>query len=183
MVFAEWVYYALAETGSDYVGANMVELYYPENVPNDEEEEISHNALLLKVISGDEGLNNPESLLSNALSSRLDDNYDDVSSNQQVSGGNLRNVFASTEGFENVGFLVYFYSETEYYIFTYDNRDTSSLGKKIEVYKTIAVYQDGEWVLKGGYEGTAITVEYDGKTNGPYKNTIAFNSWLPVENV
>ena len=150
----------------------MEEFYYQENVPGDEKNELSHNALLLKIVDEDEGINNPNSLLSQAVEKRFKDDYDTVASNQQVSGGNLRNVFSSVDGFENVGFLIEYINAEEYYIYTYDNRNTTKTGSTISVFVTQTKYVNGEWRLYGGVEGTAEVCQYDGKTNGPYKNTI-----------
>ncbi len=157
---------------------NIEEFYYAENVPDDEEEELSHNALLLKVVDNVEGLNNPNSLLSQAVKNRFEDNYDTVSSSQQVSGGNLRNVFSSIEGFQYVGFLIEYVNDEEYYIYTYDHRDTTDLNAPVDTYLTHLHLRDGKWVLSGGFAGTAISCKYDGKTNGPYKNTINPDSFL-----
>ena len=127
----------------------------------------------MEIISDDNGLNNPNSLLSKAVKERFEDNYDNVSSNQQVSGGNLKNQFSNIEGFENVGFLIVFISDDEYYVYSYDNRDTTSIDKTIDTYLThIHRNQEGLWYLHGGYEGTAVTCKYNGGTTGKYKNTI-----------
>ena len=158
-----------------YLG--MEEFYYAENVPDDEEENLSHNNLLTKIVDVTDGLNNPNSLLSKALKERFED-YDNVSSNQQVSGGNLRNKFAEVDGYEYVGFLIVYKSEDHYEIYTYDNRDTVKLNISVPTYLTNVYLRNGEWVLSGGYEGTAVSVVYDGKTNGPYKNTINPDSFL-----
>lgn len=160
----------------------MEEFYYQENVPGDGKNELSHNALLLKIVDEDEGINNPNSLLSKALEKRFKDGYDTVASNQQVSGGNLRNVFSSVDGFENVGFLIEYINAEEYYIYTYDNRDTVNLRVSIPTYLTHAHMREGKWVLSGGFEGTAITCVYDGKTNGPYKNTINPDTYIRNQN-
>ena len=158
--------------------ATIEDFYYPENLPDDEDDELNHNSLLEKIISFSEGINGSNTLLSKAIKDRKSDDYDDVCSNQQVSGGNLKNQFSNVDGFENVGFLIYFYSETEYYIFTYDNRETTSTGKYIETFLTKAIYKDGVWVLSGGYQGSAKVIKYDGKTNGPYKNVIDHSTWV-----
>ena len=173
-VNAIWHYAGGGVEGRSVQQNLMIEdFYYAENVPDDNKEELSHNALLMKIISDVDGLNNPNSLLSQAVRKRFDNNYDTVSSNQQVSGGNLKNTFSNIEGFENVGFLIVYVEEDEYYIYTYDNRDTQSTGKTIDTYLThIHKSSDGVWYLAGGYEGTAETCVYDGQTTGKYKNTI-----------
>ena len=155
----------------------MEEFYYAENVPDDEEENLSHNNLLVKIVDVTDGLNNPNSLLSKALKERFEE-YDNVSSNQQVSGGNLRNKFAEVDGYEYVGFLIVYKSDDHYEIYTYDNRDAVKLNISVPTYLTNVYLRDGKWVLSGGYEGTAVSVVYDGKTNGPYKNTINPGSFL-----
>lgn len=160
---------------------SIEDFYYPENLPTDDEGELYHGGLLELVISEDEGINNPNSLLSNAIEARREDYKNNVSSNQQVSGGNLKNTFSTAEGFEYVGFLLVFDSDTQFSIYTYDNRLTHSKGEEIETYKTYAILKEGKWVLYGGYKGVATVDAYDGKTNGPYKNTIAPASWVRVD--
>ena len=157
------------------------DFYYAENLPSDEKGELYHGGLLEKIISNTEGINNPNSLLSNAIETRKEDYKNNVSSNQQVSGGNLKNTFSTVEGFEYVGFLLVFDSETQYSIYTFDNRLTQKRGDEIEAYKTYAILKEGVWVLYGGYKGVATVDVYDGKTNGPYKNTIAPASWRQVD--
>ena len=83
----------------------------------------------------------------------------------------VKNVFSTIEGFEYVGFLICYISDEEYYVYTYDHRDTSKIGVTVDTYLTHLHLREGKWVLSGGYAGTAISCQYDGKTNGPYKNT------------
>lgn len=178
-VSAEWQYAkAPAENKDLAIYALMADFYYPENLPDDDYDQLAYSTLLEKIISKDVGLNNSNSLLSKALEDRLEELEDDVSSNQKVSGGNLRNVFGKVVGYENVGFLIYFYSDTIYYIYTFDNRSTTKTDVRIETYLTIAEYYNGQWILKGGYKGSAVTCKYDGSTNGPYKNTIDYSTWI-----
>lgn len=160
---------------------NVADFYYPENLPTDIEGELYHAGVLEKIVSFDEGINQPNSLLSKAIEDRKSDNKDNVSSNQQVSGGNLKNTFSTIEGFENVGFVIHFDSDTQYSIYTYNNNDTNTTGVYIEVYKTYAILKDGVWVLSGGYRGEAKVVSYDGKTNGPYKRVIDPATWSKVD--
>lgn len=182
-VTAMWQYYGSVEDLTHIQQAVAIEeFYYSENLPDDEEGNLSHNSLLEKVVSKVEGINNSDSLLSQAINNRLEDNHDEISSNQQVSGGNLKKVFSTVEGFEYVGFLLVYKSETEYNIYTYDNRDTDKVGNTIVVYKTNIYLRDGVWVLSGGYEGTAEVCKYDGKTNGPYKNTINPSTFVRKQN-
>jgi hypothetical protein len=179
-VYAMWNYFGLpADPHNQNFVIGIKDFYYPENLPDDEEGELYHGGLLEKIISVEEGLNGTNTLLTNAVNDRKEDKKDTVSSNQQVSGGNLKNKFSTVEGFENVGFLIHFYSDTVYHIYTFDNRDTSNTGLTITVYKTNAEKnEDGVWVLKGGYKGTAVVEKYDGKTNGPYKNSINPLTWI-----
>ena len=160
-VKAIWKFYdGLANNASNDYNVLIEEFYYAENVPDNEESELSHNALLLKIIDKKEGINNPDSLLSEALKKRFNDNYTTVSSNQQVSGGNLRNTFSNVDGFENVGFLIVYVSDDVYEIYTYDNRNTTKTGSTISVFVTQTKYGNGEWRLYGGVEGTAEVCKY-----------------------
>lgn len=182
-VSAIWNFYGLAaDTRNESMIHQIEDFYYPENLPTDEEGELYHGGLLDKIISADEGLNGSNTLLTKAVNDRKEDNKNTVCSNQQVSGGNLKNKFSTVEGFENVGFIIHFYSDTVYHIYTYDNRDTTAMGNDIVTYKTTAEKnEEGIWVLKGGYKGVATVVSYDGKTNGPYKNVINPLSWVKDE--
>lgn len=177
-VNALWTYFNDVETVSNAQNFLMEEFYYVENVPDDEEHEISHNALLQKIVDKEEGLNNPNSLLSRAVRDRFEDDYNTVSSNQKVTGGNLKNVFSTIEGFEYVGFLIVKINDKEYYVYTYDNRNTTSIGRTIETYLTHLHLREGVWILSGGFQGTAVTIKYDGQTNGPYKNTINHTTFV-----
>ena len=171
-VCALWTYYDNASPLYSEQNMNLEEFYYAENVPDDGEHELSHNALLQKIVDEDDGLNNSRSLLSQAVEDRFGDGYTHVSSNQKVSGGNLKNVFSNIDGFENVGFLICYITEEEWYVYTYDNRQTTSIGEVIETYLTHLHLREGKWVLSGGFQGSAKVIRYDGQTNGPYKNTI-----------
>ena len=178
-VFAFWKYATgVVDDNTLPYQLHIEEFYYAENVPDDEEHELSHNALLMKIVDPVEGLNNPKSLLSNAVEDRFDDGYDNVSSSQQVSGGNLKKVFSTIKGFEYVGFLIVYVTDEEYYVYTYDHRDTSKIGVTVDTYLTHIHLRDGKWVLSGGFEGTAISCVYNGKTNGPYKNTINPDTYI-----
>ena len=170
--FALWTYYDNASPLYSEQNMNLEEFYYAENVPDDGEHELSHNALLEKIVDFNYGLNNYNSLLSKAVRERFGDGYDRVSSNQQVSGGNLKNVFSNIDGFENVGFLIYYVNDEEYYVYTYDNRETTKIGSTIETYLTHLHLREGKWILSGGFEGSATVCSYNGNTSGKYKNTI-----------
>ena len=55
-VNALWSYAtALAESKTNEYTCEIIDFYYPDNVPDDGEEELSHNSLLMTIISSDEG--------------------------------------------------------------------------------------------------------------------------------
>lgn len=172
--------YATADPGEAKLSFRyeIEDFYYPEDVPEDEENEESHNNLLQKIVDFEDGINNPNSLLSNALKDRMDDLKNNVCSNQQVSGGNLKNKFSNVDGYENVGFLIVFDSDVEYSVYTYRNQDTNRIGDIIETYLTKVYYRNGKWILSGGWKGQAEVTRYDGKTNGSYKNVIDYKTWI-----
>lgn len=160
----------------------IVDIYYPENVPDDPDADLSHHTLLQRIISPEVGINNPNSLLSDAIEKRINvEEKNTVNSGQQVSGGNLKNTFGNILGYEYVGFLIVMTSDTVYDIYTYDNRDTQKVNRIISVFWTQAVKVDGTWVLRGGKEGTATTITYDGNISGKYKNTINPTSFKELE--
>ena len=165
-------------TNNDVV---LADLYYPENVPDDPDADLSHNTLLQLIVSETVGINNPNSLLSQSIDKRLENSKDNVCSSQQVTGGNLKNTFGNVPGYEYVGFLIVMREENEYDIYTYDHRDAENINSRITVYHTRIVKDNGEWVLRGGREGSAIATVYDDKTNGKYKNTIAHSTFILAE--
>ena len=181
-VFALWSYFdAPADAQQSNFQHGIADIYYNENVPDDDEEELNHGLLLEKIASFDEGINNPDSLLSKAIRDRLGEEADTVSSNHNVTGGNLKNQFSNIEGFENVGFLIHMESSDKYAIYTYKNEDTLRLNVRIEAFKTYANLIDGTWILHGGYQGSAIVIKYDANTNGKYKNCIDPETWIQAE--
>lgn len=159
----------------------LADLYYAENVPDDPDADLSHHTLLQLIVSETVGLNNPNSLLSGAVEDRLDRNKNNVCSSQQVTGGNLKNTFGNVLGYEYVGFLIVMREDNEYDIYTYDHRDAENINSRIVVYHTRTVCENGKWVLRGGKEGTAIATVYDDKTNGKYKNTISYTTFVLSE--
>lgn len=173
-ICASWQYSSgLVDSTSIRNDVELADLYYPENVPDDSENELSHHALLKLIVSETVGLNNSNSLLSRAVNDRIEDNKNNVSSSQQVTSGNLKNTFGNVSGYEYVGFLIVMTSDSLYDIYTYDHRDAENINTRIETFHTRAVLEDGKWVLRGGKQGSAIATVYDGKTNGKYKNTIS----------
>lgn len=182
VVYAVWNYENIAyvSTVIEPFAPSITDFYYPENLPTDTEGELYHGGVLEKIVSADEGLNAPGSLLIDAIETRKKEYKDSVSSSQQVKGGNLKNIFSTIEGFENVGFVIHFDSDTQYSIYTYNNKETNTEDVYIETYKTYALLKEGTWVLAGGYKGEAIVINYDGNTSGPYKNAIDPDTWRPT---
>ena len=90
-VSAVWNYFELSPDDQEVnLNIGCEDFYYPENLPDDEEGELYHGALLERIISVEDGLNGPDSLLSKAVAERKEDKKDNVCSNQNVLGGNLK---------------------------------------------------------------------------------------------
>ena len=98
--------------------------------------------------------------------------------------------FAGSRGYENLGFFIYYGPDIEHAseittieIYTYALSDTDGrIGEYIETYKTIAEYTNGNWVLRGGWKGSAPIVLYgNSNTTGKYKNVIDPLLWVKAE--
>ena len=111
--------------------------------------------------------------------------HNGVGSSTKYNGITLRD-FAGSKGYENLGFFIY-YGEgindaseiTSIEIYTYVLSDTTrGQGEYIEVYKTIAQYANGSWILRGGWKGIAPIIVYgNSNTTGKYKNVIDPLKW------
>ena len=181
------------------------EWYYEENLPGggeDAEEDfndgISHAGLIQDILD-DISLyfSNDDSKIMHAIEGAIDyeDNngsdkdHDGIGSSVKYNGETLRD-FAGSRGYENLGFFIYYGPDIEdaseittIEIYTYYLSDTDGrIGEYIEVYKTIAEYSNGNWILRGGWKGSAPIVHYgNSNTTGKYKNVIDPLLWVKDE--
>ena len=91
-----------------------------------------------------------------------------VYSNQKVSGGNLKHMLVSDSSMEKLDFAVKYETDTFFSTYTFESKylyDTYYVGQTIDVYKTDMVCENGVWIAKRSYKGTAklALVKADGK--------------------
>ena len=104
------------------------------------------------------GLNSSKDTLEKAVLENLL-----VHSSQNVSGGNLKHLFTTSESKE-LDFLVKYISDTEFHLFMYEHQATISglVGvTNIVVYKTIVVYENKEWIGQQSKVGYAKLAYFD----------------------
>ena len=206
-VSASWVLSRGEPSPKDIdMSLSVADWYFPENLPgggeNAEEDfnnGISHAGLLQDIIDDIQKYSptDNDSDIMGAIDGAIEyeqqngssNDHNGVGSSTKYSGISLRD-FAGANGYENIGFFIYYgpgvedASEiTRIEIYTYTLSDTlQSIGKYIEVYKTIAELVNGTWVLKGGWQGTAPIVIYgNSNTTGKYKNVINPLKWTKTE--
>ena len=200
-VSASWIFGKgdVIETYDD-VSLSINEWYFPENLPgggeNAEEDfndGISHAGIIQDIIDDISKYSptNNDSMIMDVIDGEIESSsqHNGVGSSTKYNGVTLRD-FAGAAGYENLGFFIYYgpdvndVSEVKTIeIYTYTLSDSSkSVGTYIEVYKTIAEYKDGVWVLRGGWKGTAPVVKYgNSNTTGKYKNVINPLKWTKDE--
>ena len=180
--FGAWVYSGMAPNPTNQdVGINIEDWYYnftPSEGDPDYNPQENHDTLLQQIISETKGINgSASSLLNSAINGRKPD-YEDVTSNAHVTGGNLKNQFDFNTSFGKLDFLINFRDPNRYEIYTYSSSvQNMDVGDLIEVYQTYAVLKDGKYVLSGGYKGYAPVAKYDGKTQGNKNMTIDESRW------
>ena len=206
-VSASWFFAQGDATGDDIsLSMGVSEWYFPENLPgggeNAEEEfddGISHAGIIQDIIDDIEKYSptNNDSSIIGAIEGAIEaeqqngssKDHNGVGSSTKYNGISLRD-FAGANGYENLGFFVYYGPDVEdvseittLEIYTYALSDTTqSVGRYIEVYKTIAELVDGTWRLRGGWKGTAPIVKYgNSNTTGKYKNVIDATLWVKTE--
>ena len=201
-VSAAWVYTeGPPEPTHENHNLNINEWYYEENLPGggenaeeDFDDGISHAGLIQDIVD-DISLffENDDSIIMEAIQGAIDEeknngssrDHNGVGSSTKYNGITLRD-FAGSRGYENLGFFIYYgegindVSEiTSIEIYTYVLSDTGrGQGEYIEVYKTIAQYVNGSWILRGGWKGIAPIIIYgNSNTTGKYKNVIDPLKW------
>ncbi len=162
---AEWIYPDMSlslEKDSD-INVELIEFEYtPEEIlpggNNNEQVQVGQNHLLLIKNVVDHvtyGLNATSKPIVREL---LEDGATAVYSNQNVSGGNLKHMLIQDSSMEALDFAVKYETSTFYSTFTFESKwisSNSNVGKEIDVYKTDMIYENGTWVAKRSYKGTA----------------------------
>ncbi len=208
-VYATWTYSdgPAADVSNNNMVMNLTEWYYETNLPgggedgeDDFNEGYSHADLIRDIINDIKKDNPNTTTIESDIKSALDDcivleqnngstkDHDGIGSSVKYGAGNIRD-FAGSRGYENVGFFIYYgpgitdiSQVTSMEIYTFSLSDSAySIGRYITVYKTTITFQDGEWIIRGGYEGTAAIEKYgNSNTVGKYKNVIDPDTWMRV---
>lgn len=98
-----------------------------------------------------------------------------VYSDQNIQGGNLKNLFQNS-AVKNLAFVMQYSTDTEIFCFTFKNDDRTNATAdvtKIEVYKTVYKKVNNRWETEYAYKGYA-TVVYVSSIS---KNSIDVLSW------
>ena len=187
---AEWMYPDMSltlENGLD-VNVDLIEFEYtPEEIlpggDNNEQVQVGQNHLLLIKNIVDHvtyGLNATSKPIVKEL---LEAGATAVYSNQNVSGGNLKHMLIQGSSMEALDFAVKYENATFYSAFTFESKwinSNSYIGQEIEVYKTDMIYENGTWVAKRSYKGTAKVARVTAK-NKQIVNIDVF-SWTQTTN-
>ncbi|MBQ3066412.1 MAG: hypothetical protein IJD18_00130 [Clostridia bacterium] len=164
---AQWIYPDLSLSLGDSNGANITLQefeYTPDEVlpggdQNDQEVEVgqNHNSLIDRIVNHvTYGLNATKKPIVKDL--LLEDGLKAVYSNQTVSGGNLKHILIDDASMEALDFAVKYETDTFLTAYTFASKylTSSQVGQTIEVYKTDIVLENGTWVAKRSYKGTAV---------------------------
>ena len=149
---------------------NLVEFEYtpdevlPGGSANDQEVIVGNNHMMLIKNIVDHvtyGLNATSKPIVREL---LEKGANVVYSNQSVSGGNLKHMLLNDSSMEALDFAVKYETSSFYTAYTFASKYLSSsyIGTTIEVYKTDLVYENGKWVAKRSYLGTAKVARVTG---------------------
>ncbi len=161
---AEWLYPDMSLSFEKDVDVNvgLTEFEYtPEEVlpggDNNEQVQVgeNHMTLINNIVNHvTYGLNATSKPIVREL---LEDGVPVVYSNQNVSGGNLKHMLINDSSMEALDFAVEYETDTFYTAYTFASKHliSSSVGSTIDVYKTDIVYEQGRWVAKRSYKGTA----------------------------
>ena len=157
--------------------------------PEDNQQGLNHLSLLEAIIGPEHGLNGPSgSTLNKAISQRTEAGRNEIGGAQHMTGSTLKKVLQSA-GNINVNYIIHFYSDHEYHVYSWNIADAKKVGSIISVYKTKLINLDGEWVIGAAEEGTAEVVDYakfyQGKVSGGESTSIDYGSFVanptPVE--
>lgn len=164
---AQWIYPDLSLSLGDSNGANIILQefeYTPDEVlpggdQNDQEVEVgqNHNSLIDRIVNHvTYGLNATKKPIVKDL--LLEDGLKAVYSNQTVSGGNLKHILIDDASMEALDFAIKYETDTFFTAYTFASKylTNSQVGQTIEVYKTDIVLENGRWVAKRSYKGTAV---------------------------
>ena len=173
-VFATWKYPTQQPTVEAQIPLQITDFYWTGagELPELDDVGENHVALIERLAISEYGMNNPDSFLSSYISDRINASKDTVSSVAPTPGGNLKDLFNTSE-MQKLDFMIQLYlSEDdriigcEFYTFQTDDLGYS-VGKAVSpVYKTIMKLENGKWLPEITYEGKSVTMKYDAKQGG-----------------
>lgn len=172
-VFAVWEY-AEGRVGL-HMQTALVRLetfeFAPEEIlPDEEEIGASHINLVNNLIGKENGLNKPDSYLNEQINKRQNlwwGNKDTLGSMGVDQQKKLEELFAA--GSQNLSFLIWFVSDTEYHIFTTEvdlgenGKPNYAIGQEYisPIYRTIAIKTNKVWEAQTSAKGYALSAYYE----------------------
>jgi len=173
-VYAIWKYYspASAVMGEMHAEINQFMWDSEEVLPDDDNIGESHYDLMNDVLNGKKyGLNGSDSPIKDALIIKRI-----LNSKDKITGGNLKNAFA-TQGTKELEFVFEYIADDFYYFYTFADDDLNGGivdTTRITVYKTKFSCKDDVWYTDGTLIGTAI-IRWN--SNGSFR-TIYPSDWV-----
>lgn len=185
-VYAMWVYpSSKAELSAQPLSLGMeVFVYAPEEVLPDTEEDTlaqtNHIHIVTELLFNDKmGLNGGKNALENAVEQHGLLHY-----LENIQGGNLKHLIDVTEGGKNLGFVLEYIDESQFYCYTF-YRLNQVAGARIPVYRTLLksnsdtdVDEDGDgktdkWIAYSSALGNAVASQLSGS-----EYTITPSTWV-----
>ncbi len=186
-VFATWSYAEdLPVFKTETLPLTANEFYWEgaENLPEESVVGENHVALIERITKSEYGMNNPSAFLSEYIQDRISQSKDTVSSVAPTPGGNLKDLFNTSE-MQKLDFMMHLHLDGNGNIimcelFTFETADVGNREGKLvsPVYKTVLENKDGQWVPAKTFKGSATSMKYDAKQGGGNRITIDPISWL-----
>ena len=150
-----------------------------EELPEDSSGGENHIALVERIVYSTYGLNNASSHLNDVIEDRKSEAKDTASSVAPTQGGNLKDLFNTSE-MQKLDFLLWFVFDEQGQVISYElfTFETSILGTKegvrvTPVYRTLVVLdENGKWKPSHSEKGSALTIKYDAKQGGGKNLTV-----------
>ena len=150
-----------------------------EELPEDSSGGENHIALVERIVYSTYGLNNSSSHLNDVIEKRKSEAKDTASSVAPTQGGNLKDLFNTSE-MQKLDFLLWFVFDEQGQVISYElfTFETSILGTKegvrvTPVYRTLVVLdENGKWKPSHSEKGSALTIKYDAKQGGGKNLTV-----------
>ena len=181
-VRASWKYaggeYKTTENDGE-VGLTVFAWDGAEELPEDSSGGENHIALVERIVYSTYGLNNASSHLNDVIEDRKSEAKDTASSVAPTQGGNLKDLFNTSE-MQKLDFLLWFVFDEQGQVISYElfTFETSILGTKegvrvTPVYRTLVVLdENGKWKPSHSEKGSALTIKYDAKQGGGKNLTV-----------